>query len=124
MESMMTKRTTWILVAITIVVLVAAFVSTAGCVATGTVSSERMFINGTVEDVRYIPVGYNNFATYQIFFSDGRWTVVGSNGCGSVWGIDKTANSEAIENLKLRHQCSMLFEKTKDCWQLTAIEIN
>jgi len=118
---MMTKRTTWILVAIAVVVLIAVSVSTAGCTAKNATAPERMFINGTVDDVRYTPVAYNNFATYQVMFSDGRWTVIGSDH-GNPWAFDKIASQNLIEKVKIGHECFMLFEKSDDYWNLISVE--
>lgn len=117
-----TKKLTYVLLVVTVIVLIACFVLTAGCLDTKEAPAKKMFINGTVDDVRYSPVGYSNFATYQVLFRDGRWTVIGIGSVGGVPGIDKSvSNINLIEKVRIGSNCSMLFEK-RAYWDLISVE--
>lgn len=115
-----------------------AFVASAGCSeskSTTVVAGEQMFINGTITDIRYTPVAYNDFSAYHVIFADGNWTIIGTPGVRSTfaraeslmqyWGYDKIDPGGLVGRLKFGHDCSMLFEKDSNgFWLLVGVEIS
>jgi len=128
-----------VFVVLTVILIAVVLVASSGCLGkkVDTVAAkEQMFINGTVADIRYTPLAYNNVATYQVIFTDGRWILIGTaevesvssinNGAESsmsCWGLDKIDTWGLVGDIKLGHDCSLLFEKNSNgFWQLAGVE--
>ena len=117
--TVVTKRLTYVLIVMAVIVLIACFVLTAGCLGSKRGApqqkvSERMFINGTVEDIEYVPViyPYGTFVTYKISFNDGRILVIGT-GDGKFMGYEKIGTQILIEKVRKGSHCSMTFQYTE-----------